>query len=37
MKVGFTTIEVKDLEDSVDFYTKVLCLKEVKRFSPSHQ
>ena len=35
MKVAFTTIEVKDLEGSVDFYTKVLCLKEVKRFSPS--
>jgi len=34
MKVAFTTIEVKDLEASVDFYTKVLCLKEVKRFSP---
>ena len=34
MKVGFTTIEVKDLESSVDFYTKVLSLKEVKRFSP---
>ena len=35
MKVAFTTIEVKDLEVSVDFYTKVLCLKEVKRFSPN--
>lgn len=34
MKVGFTTIEVENLEVSVDFYTKVLCLKEVKRFSP---
>jgi lactoylglutathione lyase len=34
MKIAFTTIEVKDLEVSVDFYTKVLCLKEVKRFSP---
>jgi len=35
MRVAFTTIEVKDLEESVDFYTQVLCLKEVKRFSPS--
>jgi len=35
MKVGFTTIQVKDLEVSVDFYTRVLCLKEVKRFSPN--
>lgn len=34
MKLGFTTIEVEDLEASVYFYTKVLCLKEVKRFSP---
>ncbi len=34
MKVGFTTIEVEDLEASVAFYTEVLCLKEVKRFSP---
>ena len=34
MKVGFTTIEVMDLEASVDFYTKVLCLKEIRRFSP---
>ena len=35
MRVAFTTIEVKDLEESVEFYTQVLCLKEVKRFSPS--
>ncbi|MBU3145203.1 VOC family protein [Clostridium sp. CF012] len=35
MKVAFTTIEVKDLEESVDFYTKILCFKEVKRFSPN--
>ena len=34
MKVGFTTIAVEDLEASVVFYTEVLCLKEVKRFSP---
>lgn len=35
MKVGFTTIEVKDLETSLNFYTKILSLKEVKRFSPN--
>lgn len=35
MKVAFTTIEVKDLEVSVDFYTRVLGLKEVKRYSPN--
>lgn len=34
MKVGFTTIEVKDLEASVSFYTKIMGLREVKRFSP---
>lgn len=35
MKVGFTTIEVKNLEESVNFYTNILSLKEVKRFSPN--
>jgi lactoylglutathione lyase len=35
MRIGFTTIEVKDLKVSVDFYTKILKLKEVKRFSPN--
>jgi lactoylglutathione lyase len=35
MKVGFTTIEVQNLEESINFYTNVLSLKEVKRFSPS--
>ena len=34
MKVAFTTIEVEDLEASVNFYTRILGLKEVKRFSP---
>ncbi len=34
MKYGFVTITVKDMEESSKFYTDVLGLKEVKRFSP---
>lgn len=34
MKVCFTTIAVKDLEKSVKFYSEVLKLNEVMRFSP---
>lgn len=34
MKVGFTTITVRNLEKSVTFYTKILKLHELQRFSP---
>ena len=34
MKVDLITIEVKSLDESVEFYTKVLGLKEIKRISP---
>lgn len=34
MKIGFTTIRVKDMEESLKFYTELLELKEVSRFSP---
>lgn len=34
MKVSFTTITVKNLEKSVNFYTKILKLNEFTRFSP---
>ena len=34
MKLGFTTIEVNSLDESIDFYTNVLSLKEIRRFSP---
>jgi lactoylglutathione lyase len=35
MKLGFTTIEVNNLDESIDFYTKILSLKEIRRFSPN--
>ncbi len=34
MKVSFTTIAVRDLEKSVKFYSEVIKLNEVMRFSP---
>jgi len=34
MKVSFTTITVRDLEKSVKFYTEIIKLKEIRRFSP---
>ncbi|RLG30589.1 VOC family protein [Methanosarcinales archaeon] len=34
MKVSYAAITVKDLEESVKFYTEILGLKEVRRFSP---
>jgi len=34
MKVSFTTITVRDLEKSVKFYTEIIKLKEMRRFSP---
>lgn len=34
MNVGFTTIAVKDLERSIKFYTEVIKLNEMMRFSP---
>lgn len=34
MKVSFTTIAVRDLEKSVKFYTEIIKLNEVMRFSP---
>jgi len=34
MKVSFTTITVRNLEKSVRFYTEVIKLHELQRFSP---
>jgi len=34
MKVGFITIHVENLEESVGFYKNVFGLVEVRRFSP---
>lgn len=34
MRIGFSTIKVKDLVESVNFYTDILDLEEVKNFSP---
>ncbi len=34
MKIGFCTIAVKNLQESVQFYTEVLNLVEITRFSP---
>ncbi|MBA1335767.1 MAG: Lactoylglutathione lyase [Firmicutes bacterium] len=34
MKYAFATVKVKDMEESLEFYTGVLMLKEVLRFSP---
>ena len=34
MKISFTTITVRDLEKSVKFYTEIIKLNEVMRFSP---
>lgn len=34
MNIKFTTLTVKDLEQSVAFYQDVLQLKEIRRFSP---
>lgn len=34
MKISFTTITVIDLEKSVKFYTEIINLNEVMRFSP---
>jgi len=34
MKFLFTTISVKNMEESFKFYTELLMLKEVRRFSP---
>ncbi len=34
MKISFTTIAVKDLEKSIKFYTEIIKLKEVMKFSP---
>jgi lactoylglutathione lyase len=34
MKVDLITIEVKSLDESLEFYTNVLGLKEIKRISP---
>lgn len=34
MKFLFTTISVKNMEESFKFYTEVLLLKEIRRFSP---
>jgi catechol 2,3-dioxygenase-like lactoylglutathione lyase family enzyme len=35
MKVGFTTTEANSLDESIDFYTNILSLKEIRRFNPS--
>lgn len=34
MKVDLITIEVKNLDESLEFYTNVLGLKEIKRITP---
>jgi len=34
MKVGFITVHVKNLEESVEFYKNAFGLCEVRRFSP---
>ncbi|MCX7923605.1 MAG: VOC family protein [Clostridia bacterium] len=34
MKYSFTSITVKNMEESLKFYTEVLSLKELVRFSP---
>ncbi|MCM1989507.1 VOC family protein [Oceanirhabdus seepicola] len=34
MKVGFITVHVKNLEESVEFYKNAFGLFEVRRFSP---
>jgi len=34
MKISFTTIAVKYLEKSIKFYTEIIKLKEVMKFSP---
>ncbi|ABW20268.1 VOC family protein [Alkaliphilus oremlandii] len=34
MKIGFVAIHVKDLDESLVFYTELLGFTEIKRFSP---
>lgn len=34
MNLKFITIAVKDLEESIKFYSEIMGLKEVKKFSP---
>lgn len=34
MKINYITIMVRDIEKSLDFYTKVAGLKVVRRFNP---
>lgn len=34
MKYAFATVKVRDMDKSLEFYTGVLMLKEVLRFSP---
>lgn len=34
MKVSYATIALEDLEESVESYTNILELKEMRRFSP---
>jgi len=35
MKFGFSTITVNDMHESIEFYTTVLGLKELRSFSPN--